>query len=63
MNELLARLRVALRHQLQIRGQRPIFRVSDLSVDLVRQLVKIGERDVNLSPKEYGLLRVLPDAH
>jgi two-component system, OmpR family, KDP operon response regulator KdpE len=59
MNELLARLRVALRHNLQIRGERPIFLVNDLSVDLVRQIVKIGERDINLSPKEYALLRVL----
>lgn len=59
MNELLARLRVALRHQLQSRGERQIFHVDDLSVDLVRRLVKVGERDVDFSPKEYALLRVL----
>jgi len=59
MDELLARLRAALRHQLQTQGERPIFRVGELSVDLVRRIVKVGEREVKLSPKEYELLRVL----
>ena len=59
MGELLARMRAALRHQLQTQGERPIFRVGDLSVDLVRRIVKVGEKDVKLSPKEYDFLRVL----
>ncbi len=59
MDELLARIRAALRHQLQTHGERPIFRVGDLSVDLVRRVVKLGDKDVKLSPKEYDLLRVL----
>jgi two-component system, OmpR family, KDP operon response regulator KdpE len=59
MDELLARMRAALRHQLQTHGERPIFRVGDLSVDLVRRIVKMGDKDVKLSPKEYELLRVL----
>jgi len=59
MDELLARMRAALRHQLQLQGERPIFRVGDLSVDLVRRIVKVGEKDVKLSPKEYDLLRIL----
>ncbi|ETR77752.1 Fis family transcriptional regulator [Afipia sp. P52-10] len=59
MDELLARLRAALRHQLQVQGERPVFRVGDLSVDLVRRIVKVGDKDVKLSPKEYDLLRVL----
>ena len=59
MDELLARMRAALRHQLQVQGERPVFRVGDLSVDLVRRLVKRGDADVNLSPKEYDLLRLL----
>jgi two-component system KDP operon response regulator KdpE len=59
MEELLARMRAAIRHQLQIHGERPIFRVGDLSVDLVRRIVKLGERDVKLSPKEYDLLRIM----
>jgi len=59
MDELLARMRAALRHQLQTHGERPIFRLGELSVDLVRRIVKVGEKDIKLSPKEYDLLRVL----
>ncbi|CCD98284.1 response regulator transcription factor [Bradyrhizobium sp. STM 3809] len=59
MDELLARLRAALRHQLQVQGERPVFRTGELSVDLVRRIVKVGEREIKLSPKEYDLLRVL----
>jgi len=59
MDELLARMRAALRHQLQTHGERPIFHVDDLSVDLVRRIVKVRDKAVKLSPKEYDLLRVL----
>ncbi|HZC55330.1 MAG TPA: response regulator transcription factor, partial [Xanthobacteraceae bacterium] len=59
MDELLARMRAALRHQLQVHGERPVFRTGDLTVDLVRRIVKVGDKDVKLSPKEYDLLRVL----
>jgi two-component system KDP operon response regulator KdpE len=59
MDELLARMRAALRHQLQTHGERPIFRVGELSVDLVRRIVKVGDKEVKLSPKEYELLRLL----
>ena len=59
MDELLARMRAALRHQLQVHGERPIFRLGDLSVDLVRRIVRVRGEEVKLSPKEYDLLRVL----
>jgi two-component system KDP operon response regulator KdpE len=59
MDELLARMRSALRHRLQTHGERPVFRVDGLSVDLVRRIVKIGDKEVRLSPKEYDLLRAL----
>ncbi len=59
MEELLARIRAALRHQLQVHGERPIFRVDNLSVDLVRRIVRLGDKEVKLSPKEYDLLRIL----
>jgi two-component system KDP operon response regulator KdpE len=42
MDELLARMRAALRHQLQIHGERPIFHAGELSVDLVRRIIKVG---------------------
>ena len=59
MEELLARMRAALRHQLQVQGEKPTFKVEDLSVDLVRRIVKIRDEEVKLSPKEYDLLRVM----
>ncbi|WP_332718996.1 response regulator transcription factor [Pelagibacterium mangrovi] len=57
--ELVARIRMALRHKLQQQGERAIFKTGDLSVDLVRRIVKLGEQDVKLSPKEYDILRIL----
>jgi two-component system KDP operon response regulator KdpE len=59
MDELFARMRAALRHQLQVHGERPVFQVGELSVDLVRRIVKLGDKEVKLSPKEYELLRLL----
>ena len=59
MDELLARMRAALRHQLLVQGELPVFRAGNLSVDLVRRVVRVAERDVKLSPKEYELLRIL----
>ena len=59
MAELLARLRAALRHQLAVQGERPLFRVDALSVDLVRRIVKVGDAEVKLTPREYDFLRVL----
>ena len=59
MDELFARMRAAMRHQLQVHGERPVFHIGDLSVDLVRRIVKAGGKEVKLSPKEYDLLRLL----
>ncbi|BCH28979.1 DNA-binding response regulator [Mesorhizobium sp. L-8-10] len=59
MNELVARIRVALRHRLQQQGEKPVFHSGELSVDLVKRIVKVGDREVKLSPKEYDILRIL----
>jgi two-component system KDP operon response regulator KdpE len=59
MAELFARIRASLRHQLLVHRERPIFRVGDLSVDLVRRLVKLQDKEIRLSPKEYELLHFL----
>jgi len=59
MDELLARIRAALRHRLQQEGERPVFRSGDLTVDLVRRLVTVRGEEVKLSPREYDLLRLL----
>ncbi|MBD8651434.1 MULTISPECIES: response regulator transcription factor [Rhizobium/Agrobacterium group] len=59
MNELIARIRVALRHRLQTQGEKPIFQTGDLSVDLVRRVVKVKGEEVKFSRKEYDILRIL----
>ncbi|MBN9490911.1 MAG: response regulator transcription factor [Alphaproteobacteria bacterium] len=58
-DELMARIRAALRHRLQQQGAERGFASDDLSVDLVRRLVRRGEEDVKLSPKEYDILEQL----
>ncbi|RWA64555.1 response regulator transcription factor [Mesorhizobium sp.] len=59
MNELVARIRVALRHKFQQQGEKPVFQTGDLSVDLVKRIVKVEGKEVKLSPKEYDILRML----
>lgn len=59
IGELLARMRVALRHQLQTLSNDPIFRTGDLEVDLGRRKVKMAGYDLPLTPTEYDLLKVL----
>ncbi|TPJ80959.1 response regulator transcription factor [Mesorhizobium sp. B2-6-2] len=59
MNELVARIRVALRHKFQQQGEKPVFHTGDLSVDLVKRIVKVEDKELKLSPKEYDILRML----
>ena len=59
IDELLARMRAALRHRLQQQGEKPIFKSGDLTVDLVRRVVTVRGIDVKFSPREYDLLRLL----
>lgn len=59
VGELLARLRVALRHRLQDQGAEPVVTVSDLTIDLVKRLVTRSGEAIRLSPREYDLLAQL----
>lgn len=59
VGELLARLRVALRHRLQDKGAQPVHTVGDLTVDLVKRLVTRAGVTIRLSPREYDLLAQL----
>ena len=59
VDELLARIRAALRHRLQQQGERPLYRSGGLTVDLVRRIVTVQGVEVKLSPREYDLLRLL----
>lgn len=58
VGELLARLRAALRRAAQPKGE-PVFTCGDLRIDLSRRLVTVENREVQLTPTEYDLLRVL----
>lgn len=59
MEELVARIRTALRHRLQQQGEPAVFISGDLVVDLVHRIVKVQGEEVKLSPKEYDLLQLL----
>ena len=54
--ELLARIRAALRRVGQ-QESGPIFVTGDLTVDLVGRAVRLGEKEVQLTPTEYSLLK------
>ena len=58
MGELLARMRAAMRHAATPAAE-PIFVTGDLTVDMGRRLVTVGDREVQLTPTEYDLLRTL----
>jgi two-component system KDP operon response regulator KdpE len=57
--ELLARIRAALRHQLQSTVEQPIYTSGKLTVDLSRRMVTLDGEEVRLTPKEYEILRHL----
>ncbi|MCX7087812.1 MAG: response regulator [Methylococcales bacterium] len=61
IGELLARIRVSIRHAAQFKkdGIAMVFSEGDLRVDLVRRLVYIGAHEVHLTPIEYRLLSAL----
>lgn len=61
VGELLARIRVALRHAPgpEKDGKEPVFEVGDLRVDLSRRYVSVRDRQVHLTPIEFKLLAVL----
>jgi two-component system KDP operon response regulator KdpE len=59
VNELLARVRVALRHAGGSSGAGAVFQTGDLRIDRERRLVEIGGSEVHLTPTEYALLTAL----
>jgi two-component system KDP operon response regulator KdpE len=59
MGELLARIRVALRHSARVESHEPVLQFGDLRIDLPRRLVTVAEREVHLTPTEFDLLTEL----
>jgi two-component system KDP operon response regulator KdpE len=61
VGELLARLRVALRHKLERVGVQAVIKAGDIEIDLVMRLVSRAGQAVRLSPREYDLLACLAE--
>lgn len=61
VGELLARLRVAMRHRLDRLGAPAVIRAGEVEIDLVRRLVTKSGQAVRLSPREYDLLACLAE--
>lgn len=61
VGELLARIRVALRHAAALGSgqQESVFTSGDLRVDLAKRQVSAGGAEIHLTPTEYKLLAVL----
>ncbi|MDI3341169.1 MAG: response regulator [Sphaerobacter sp.] len=59
MDELLARIRVALRRNGGQTAGEPVLRFGRLCIDLVAHTVTVRQQEVHLTPTEFELLRVL----
>lgn len=61
VDELLARIRVALRHveRASAKQEEPLFTVGNIQVNLAQRQVFVGGAEVTLTPTEYGLLAAL----
>jgi two-component system, OmpR family, KDP operon response regulator KdpE len=59
MNEVLARIRVALRHVARVQtGTEPRFQAGPLEVDFAARRVLVNGQQVQLTPTEYELLKI-----
>lgn len=64
IEELLARVRVALRHSARVQGiQDKVVRAGPLTIDLAWHIVKLGEEEVKLTGTEHKLLAYLAANH
>ncbi|HEY5040213.1 MAG TPA: response regulator [bacterium] len=61
IGELMARIRVALRHAQSVKqgGEDPVFETPDFKVDLAARVVTVRGKEVHLTPNEYDLLALL----
>jgi two-component system KDP operon response regulator KdpE len=62
MGELLARIRTVLRRSTSMASE-PIFSQGDLFVDMGSRIVKMKGREVQLTPTEYEILRILVSSY
>ena len=58
VGELIARIRVAMRHAAPV-GKEPVFQSEGLLIDFARRVVLLNDNEISLTPTEYDLLRLL----
>ena len=60
-SELLARIRVALRHMYKQSGAKanPVYQAGELRLDAEKRKVYLGEDEIHVTPMEYALLLLL----
>lgn len=63
IGELQARLRVALRRRGSTASPDPVYRFSDITVDLAARRIVRGEEEIHLTPIEFRLLAILLNNH
>jgi two-component system KDP operon response regulator KdpE len=54
--EVLARIRTALRHRVSAGVDAPLVQIGEIAIDLAARLVRKGGEEVHLAPKEYAVL-------
>lgn len=59
MIEMLARVKAALRRSRGVTREEPILRAGDLEVDVAKHVVRVGQKEIALRPREFELLRLL----
>jgi two-component system KDP operon response regulator KdpE len=59
IGELMARLRAALRHRMQEKGETPVLRIGDVEIDIPRHRVARAGEEIKLTPKEFDLIAFL----
>lgn len=59
VGELMARIRAAIRHQMQAKGETPVLKLGEIEIDIPRHKVTRAGAEVKLTPKEFDLLSML----
>jgi two-component system, OmpR family, KDP operon response regulator KdpE len=59
MEELVARIKSALRRTIMLSGSEPVFKSGALSVNFERREVRVGDKPVKLTPTEFDLLKYM----
>jgi two-component system KDP operon response regulator KdpE len=61
LNELLARVKIALRRKARERGKPALFSTGDLEIDLLHRRIRLRGQEIHLPVKRYEVLRVLAE--